>query len=300
MYNAPLVAGGLVFIAPQDGYVYALQASDGHEVWGFQRDAQVDGYPIVAGGMLYVADDSAVVYALNMRSGRLHWRFTLTDAHDHIYAAPAVADGLVFVSAGSGFYALDAASGHVRWSDTQDGTFDGVPATAHGVVYAGALNGGIYAFRETGGELWAYSTAGLPIISQPVIQGGLVYVGAGDATLYTLDALHGTVRWRFATPDTPAQTSRGSLPHGCAPSLANGVIYLSSQSGNLYALDANSGKRLWQFSDPYNLSPAPAVNDGAVYVVGDDGTLFALRASDGALAWTHAVNGSVYGNLAIG
>ena len=65
-----------------------------------------------------------------------------------------------------------------------------------------------------------------------------VYVGAGDGSLYKLDANQGVLQWRF-------QTQGRTIP---APAVvAGGTVYLGSSDNNVYALNAKNGTQLWQF-----------------------------------------------------
>jgi outer membrane protein assembly factor BamB len=60
-----------------------------------------------------------------------------------------VAGGTVYVGVGSGLYALDAATGHVRWTYTTAGPVS-APAVAGGTVYVGSYDGKIYALYAAG------------------------------------------------------------------------------------------------------------------------------------------------------
>ena len=170
MIGKPVIANGVVYFAPQDGYVYAVDAATGHERWRFQRTVNVsaqvglDGYPALDGDTLYVASDGGAVYALDAQTGKERWLFTLPDSKGHIYAAPAVGDGKVYVSSGNGtnaFYALDEATGKIAWQFSAPSGFDSYPLLAGDTVYVGA--NGYY-----------------------------------QASLYALDAQTGKMRWRLS------------------------------------------------------------------------------------------------------
>ncbi|MGH2516480.1 MAG: PQQ-binding-like beta-propeller repeat protein, partial [Ktedonobacterales bacterium] len=143
--GVPVVANGTVYIAPDDGSVRAVNSTTGKQVWSFARTVGVstrtgfDGYPAIANGVLYVCTDGGAVYALDATTGKQRWLFTAPgDAGDHIYAAPAVANGLVFVAPGGPnamLYALNASTGAVRWSYQASGALSGVPIVVNGTVY---------------------------------------------------------------------------------------------------------------------------------------------------------------------
>jgi outer membrane protein assembly factor BamB len=55
---------------------------------------------------------------------------------------------------------------------------------ANGVVYAGSLNGNVYAVNaKTGARLWSYAT-GRFVQSSPTVANGAVYVGSDDGNVY--------------------------------------------------------------------------------------------------------------------
>ena len=58
-------------------------------------------------------------------------------------------------------YALDAATGHPRWTYTTGGAVDSGPAVAGGTVYVGSDDHKVYALdAATGRPRWTYTTGG--------------------------------------------------------------------------------------------------------------------------------------------
>ena len=145
---------------------------------------------------------------------------------------------------------------------------------------------------------WRYLTGGR-VVSSPVFQDGVLYVGSDDGSVYALDAASGQKRWRFATAGPVAST----------PAVAGGLVYFMSYDGKFYAVEAQSGKLRWKFTtggerrfeaknlhgmlprnqtiaDPYDMFlSSPVVAEGAVFFGCGDGNLYALDASTGALRW---------------
>lgn len=67
-WTAASVAGDIVYAGNAEGYVVALELTDGSVVWRFETDAGVYGPPSVSGGRLYVGDANGTVYALEDRA----------------------------------------------------------------------------------------------------------------------------------------------------------------------------------------------------------------------------------------
>lgn len=104
------------------------------------------------------------------------------------------------------------------------------------------------------------------------------YVGAGDGSLYKLDASDGTLQWRFQTQgrDIPAPAT-----------VANGVVFFGSADGNVYAVSADNSKEVWQFTTDASVLASPAVDSGLVYVGSSDGNIYALDATNGNELWSY-------------
>ena len=108
----PTAAGGLIFLAGQDGKVRALDAATGVQRWCFLTAGPVLMPPTLADGRAYVGSGDGFVYCLEAASGRLLWRFRAAPVERRImlYGALAstwpvntgvlVADGVAYLGAG--------------------------------------------------------------------------------------------------------------------------------------------------------------------------------------------------------
>jgi outer membrane protein assembly factor BamB len=296
--GVPIVANGTVYIAPTDGKVYAFAAGTGKEIWEFQRTTGVstrtglDGYPTLSAGVLYVDSDGGAVYALDAATGKQRWLYTLPSSFDHIYTAPAVANGVVYVSAGTGLYALAAGTGKLQWKFEDSDGLGGVPTISNSVIYVGGTGYyTLYALNATtGAVLWEFQQS-QTIISPPAVGRGMVYVGSTDQIVYAVNAATGQLVWKFTTAGN-ARTPL--LPTGSAVTLAGTTVYAGGQGGGVYALNATTGKLIWSRHLDSAVDSAPALVDGALFVASDQGTVYALRASDGALGWVYHANGAIY------
>ena len=158
---------------------------------------------------------------------------------------------------------------------------------------------------------WTFPT-GDRIVSSPVVDGGVVYVGSDDGSVYAVDAASGTLRWQRRTGGPVAST----------PAIANGRLYVASYDGKVYALDARTGEPLWKFAtggerrfeakglhgmlpkqqtiaDPFDVFlSSPVVADGTVYVGSGDGNLYALDAATGEPRWTFRTGNVVHASPA--
>jgi len=72
VYAAALVSSGKV--GGSDGYVYALQASDGHPVWQYKLGLNVIPALTTGQGTIYVMSRDNLLYALQAKTGVVLWK----------------------------------------------------------------------------------------------------------------------------------------------------------------------------------------------------------------------------------
>ena len=75
------------------------------------------------------------------------------------------------------------------------------PAVLAGVVYFGSGDNYVYAVDAATGALrWKYKTGNV-VHGSPALAGGMVYVGSFDTYFYALDAATGILAWKLKTWD---------------------------------------------------------------------------------------------------
>jgi outer membrane protein assembly factor BamB len=153
--SAPVAAGGLVFVGGGDGIVRALDAASGTPRWTAYTGGAVQYPPTVADGRALVGSGDGWVYAFEAASGRLLWRFRAAPAerkirfYDRLLSTWPVASGVLvdkgiaYCAAGindfdgTHVYALDAATGEIRWQNNSCGHLDDF--SARGVACQGEM-----------------------------------------------------------------------------------------------------------------------------------------------------------------
>ena len=271
-----------------------------------------------------------VLNVKNVGDLRLKWIYSLNAEGDA--PSPAVADGVVYVVAGSQLYgpvyALNASTGVELWSFEDGFPYEDVfssPAVANGLVYF-STGLAIYALNgSTGIQLWSYAQSDQ--FSSPTVANGVVYIGCG-ANLCALNASTGAELWSCpASVQSSPAVANGvvyvgsvddnvyalnattgamlwSFPTGgrivlSSPAVASGVVYVGSQDQSLYALSATTGAKLWSYSTGGGVESSPAVANGVVYIGSDDGNLYALNATTGAMLWSFSTGGFVQSSPAV-
>ncbi len=190
---------------------------------------------------------SSTINASNVASLHTAWTFMTADA---VSATPSVTGGVVYVGSWDGFfYALDAATGSVKWKlqlDCQPGLLP-IPTQC-------------LAKGQT--EPDRSGTDGGIVTSSATVVGGRVYFGGGR-TLYCLDAGTGAVIWKHVVcgnPDDAACATDASDPTNIfsSPVVVDGKVIVGhtvdgakAYRGGIVAVDATSGAVVWSLEiDP--------------------------------------------------
>ena len=300
--SSPAVANGTVYAGSTDHNLYAVDQRTGALKWKFGTGSRLTSSPAVAGGLVFFGSFDGNFYAVEEAGGGLRWKFEtegerrwaernlhgmqpggeiVSDAWDFYLSSPAVFEGTVYFGSGDGFvYALDAASGKLRWKFRTGSVVHASPAIEGGTVFIGSWDSGLYALEAASGKLkWKLQTGTDPQIgnqqgfqSSPAVVNGIVYSGCRDAKLYAVDARTGEKKWEYFNNGSWVITS---------PAVLDGRVYLgTSDTGLFITLDAATGAKISSVDAHFPVFASPAIAGGAVYVATFEGKLRALRPQD--------------------
>jgi outer membrane protein assembly factor BamB len=186
--SSPSVVDGTVYVGCRDAHVYALDAATGRKKWDYPTSKSwVIGTPAVASGTVYVGtSDSARFMALDAKTGRLKFNF---DAKAYIFSSAAIAGDLVYVGSHNGkLYAVSASTGKLAWEFRTDAS----KADPMKLLNPdGSLNQAAFApvfrdFEDMYLDFYRFASIGA-IMSSPVVDRGVVYVGSMDGKLYAIE-----------------------------------------------------------------------------------------------------------------
>jgi outer membrane protein assembly factor BamB len=212
-------------------------------------------------------------------------------AEGNIFSRPAVANGALYVGSDDhDVYALDAATGRVRWVRATGGVVVSGPAVASGTVYVGSGDDKVYALDAATGHIRWVHATGGPVKSSPAVAGDTIYIGSGDHKVYALNAANGQLRWAFTT-------GNGILS---SPLIAGGMVYIGSMDHNVYALSAATGRVRWSYqTGSWIFFSSPVLADGTIYIGSTNGEVYALYAGTGQPRWIRATGGKIQGSAAV-
>ncbi len=126
---APIVVDGVMFVSGWEGYVWALDAATGRQLWMYKHEIPLD-VPMccgnvnrgvaVANGKVYFATQNGHMVALDATNGKRVWQTVFADirAGESATVAPLVVKNLVIVGSSGGEYGV---RGHIDAFDLETG-----------------------------------------------------------------------------------------------------------------------------------------------------------------------------------
>ncbi|MCH8827971.1 MAG: PQQ-binding-like beta-propeller repeat protein, partial [Planctomycetes bacterium] len=234
LQTAPVVAGGLVFIADRSGVVRALD-ENGKQIWKQYTGGAIYYPPAVADDRVFVGSADGRVYAFAARSGRFLWSYRvaprerLIPVYGRLISTWPVAGGVV-VKNGTVY----AAAGIAHY----DGTH---------VVALDAKNGKVKAKNNSSGVLSKAVNSGISLQGNLMIVGNELRFLAGGVyetarydlkTLKCLNKARSAITSQFRTAFYPYYPSYGkyvSLDYSCSDgsTLCHDASYEGSKFNNL-------------------------------------------------------------------
>src|SRR5215471_4127179 len=165
--SSPVFKDNVIYFGGDDGNVYAVDATTGRQIWKRATNGPAPATPAIADGTVYIGSYDGRFYAFNAQTGALKWKFatngerrfeakglhgmqpkqqTIAEPFDTFLSSPVVANGTVYFGSGDGnLYALDSATGDLRWKFKTGDFVHASPALADGVLFFGSWDSYFYA-----------------------------------------------------------------------------------------------------------------------------------------------------------
>lgn len=257
------------------------------------------------------------------------WTFRAGKGFSSTAAISGGADGTVYAASLDGhLYALDLATGKVRWKHKAADQIKSSPSVREGTVYFGDEKGTFYALdAKTGKVRWTFQAEG-PIVSSANFAGNCVLFGSYDQFLYCLSPKNGSVLWKVETEGyvhgTPAVSAGGDtvISAGCdgilrvlrvkdgsevrrvplggyaaaSPALSGGKAFLGNFENQFLGVDWQAGKVLWKYEHPVRKFPfysSAGLAGNTVVVGGRDQMIHALDAATGRELWSWSAKSAI-------
>jgi len=243
-----------IFVSCSDGRVYSLEKTFGDLIWRSEvldeKHKKLWTSPVIYGDTLYVSTFDAHIYALSAETGEPEWSFKLEAG---FASSPVICEDTDTIFLGSfdrHLYAIKIDSDVLEWRFPEkpaSNWFWASPVVDEGIVYAGCLDGKLYAIEaDTGRERWSYLTEDQngkpsPIVSSPVLTDNLLIVVNESGMVYVFD-----LSAEFDGEAEPLKHISIGAPVKSSFCAQGGLVYIRGEDNWIYAVDINEGEIRWK------------------------------------------------------
>lgn len=221
-----------------------------------------------------------------------------------MFSTPTVVGDAMFIGSCAGnFYALNKATGEVKWSydirkDGNQQSFHGDPLVTGELILTGTDRscdpegvGHVYAFEHDSGKVrWKYKSTSVPT---DIVQiGSNVFFGSFQDQWSSVDLRTGNLNWNFSTGTTNPDCHMPKAP------VTDGTrLFIAGLDAVVYSLDALSGRVTWKRKLPATASTGLAIKDKTIYVGTNDQLIYRLNAETGSVMSELALEAKPVGRL---
>jgi eukaryotic-like serine/threonine-protein kinase len=281
----PMISNDIMYYGSgKDKYLRAFDLKAKKQKWATETDYSIDSNPTLYKGILFTSriDVESIVtypsyfYAYDAETGILKWKADV----DYLggvsgSASPCTFENLVISAGSSVVQAFDIYTGERKWifGNNYGGGFgsDSSPTESEGIIYYGAYNKNLYAINAVDGTLKWKFETDGRIDTSPIVDQGVVFIYSNDSYVYAIDKKTGLQKWKTAISKNASYTYAFL---DSSPIVVEDVLYIIGLDGTLYALNAKNGTELWKYENSRNLnfsSPCVIDKNGKVYHSGMSG-----------------------------
>ena len=298
----PVVDGGFVFAASDDGEVIAVNTINGDLMWQTEVENSITGGVGAGDGIVMIGTEAAELIVFNQSNGEEVWR---TSVSSEILSQPKTNGDIVVAQTVDGkLIALNREDGMQRWTYettlpalTLRGTSSPI-LTPEGTVVAGFSNGILVSVAaEDGVYVWEERVAVpdgqydiervIDVDGELLVDGSRILAASYQGNLMAFDIASGQIVWGM----------EASSYHGMDQGFGN--IYYSDDKSHLIALRNNSSDVVWQNEElQYRDLTAPKTISNYVAIADYEGYLHLVSQIDGRIVGrTRIDNDGIRSNL---
>lgn len=280
---------GKIFVTSGFGFVAALDAVSGDEIWRVETSAAVRTPPTAYRGRVYVTTNVNEFLALDQDTGEESWSFQSFEEAARFLSSssPAAAGDLVVAPFSSGeIVAFQAESGRALWNETLAqqarltalaslNDISGSPVIDRGLIYV-VSHGGRFAAIDirSGQRVWETPITSL---QTPWVAGDFIYVVSVNGELVCMSRTEGAILWVSELRRYKNEKKRKGRVTWAGPVLAGGHLVLVSNLGEITKVDPTTGQIVETKDIGEESVISPVVANEKVYILSEKGRLVALR-----------------------
>lgn len=280
---------GRIFVTSGFGFVAALDALSGEEIWRFETSSAVRTPPTAYRGKVYFTTNTNEFIALNQETGEKEWTFQSFEEAARFLSAssPAAAGDLVVAPFSSGeVVAFIADTGRSVWNETlvsqtrltalaSLNDIAGSPVIDRGLVFVVSHGGRLAAIDiRTGKVAWEASIASLQM---PWVAGDFIFIVSVDGELACISRADGGIIWVTQLQRYKNKKKRKGRITWAGPVLAGGHLILVSSRGRIVKVAPETGEIIATEKFGGGSVVSPVVANEKIYVLTENGKLIAMR-----------------------
>jgi len=246
----PAIEGDVIYVASNNGDVFALNRESGSRIWRARLDHEITGGVGVGGGKVLLGTEDSILIALDAATGDVLWE---TEVSSEVLASPASNGEIVVVHAIDGkLTGHDAETGEQIW-------------IYENTVPALTLRGS----------------------SAPFILENFLLAAFSNGSVVSLAIDNGTLRWeeRVAIPTGTSEIDRMVDIDGDLIVSDNGLLLVPSFQGYLAAIDVVTGQTRWRIEE--SSANGASSGFGNIYITDERGHVKAYRTGQDDLVWSN-------------
>ena len=298
----PVVDGGFVFAASDDGEIIAVNTINGDLMWQTEVENSITGGVGAGDGIVMIGTEAAELIVFSQSNGEEVWRASVSS---EILSQPKTNGDIVVAQTVDGkLIALNREDGMQRWTYettlpalTLRGTSSPI-LTSEGTVLAGFSNGILVSVAaEDGVYVWEERVAVpdgqydiervIDVDGELLVDGSRILAASYQGNLMAFDIASGQIVWGM----------EASSYHGMDQGFGN--TYYSDDKSHLIALRNNSSDVVWQNVElQYRDLTAPKTISNYVAIADYEGYLHLVSQIDGRIVGrTRIDNDGIRSNL---
>lgn len=291
------ISGDTLIIASGYGFVLAVDANTGSEIWKEVTQAPMTGSPTIIEDRIFIASNNNEFYALSLEDGSIQWTDQAIAESARILSSPSPAgieDFVVAPYSSGEVIAYLPSNGRRLWTDslTRAGRFTPIsaindiasrPVLSAGLVFASSQSGVLAAIDgRSGTRIWS-----LPFgtTQAPAVVGDYVFAVGIDAQLICVEAVSGRVVWTKQLEQFRKEKKKKGRISYSGPIMASNRLITLSSDGRLSAYSPQTGEileekqlvKIGRFGADAGFFLEPIAYEGRIIALADNGRLFSIR-----------------------
>ena len=235
----PLVVDQTIYAANNNGTLYAINLATGQKFWELSVSHSFWGAPVTNGKLIFVTSLDHFLYAVDPETHKIAWK---TDLGGSSPGSPSISEdgsSLYIGSFAKKVFAVDAASGSIRWTATVKDWVWSAPTLDGDSLYAADISGNIYSFGAPNGKnAWPTTQPDGAITGGMVALSNEVLVATETGSLLAFDHT-GARSWDAAV---------GGKIYTTPVASGDRIVVAPMNADFLLAAVSQDGKLLWKFT----------------------------------------------------